>query len=175
MQRLLQAALAVLVLLPSATGWAQAPPPAGEPPAKPQEGPAPGSVLPAFEVAGLNGVNYTVDFPASGPTTVLLFFVSSCPVCKHMIPEWNKAYEGRAANLKVLAVAMDHPSEGFFGLVPISFPVVVARLPRQLARDVGLAHVPLAVRVAPGGKVEDSASGQVPAERVQKLFAPPAR
>ncbi len=177
MSRRLQAALVALALLPSLAGSAQLALPSSAPsrPAPGQEGPTPGSSLPTIEVVGLNGVDYTVDFPASGPTTVLLFFVTSCPVCKRMVPEWNKAFEAKAEGLKVLGVSMDKPAPGFFDVVRFSFPVVVTRQPRQLARDVNLQHVPLAVRVGPGGKVEDVAAGEVPAERVQKLFAPPAR
>jgi thiol-disulfide isomerase/thioredoxin len=131
--------------------------------------------MPVLETTGLNNVDYRIDYPVKGPTTVLLFFSPSCPHCKAMIPEWNKAFAAKPEGLKVLGVAMERPPEAYFAAVPVSFPVVIAGQPRQMSRDINLQHVPLAVRVAPGGQVEDVAAGEVPAERVQKLFAPPAR
>ena len=38
---------------------------------------------------------------------MLLFFMSSCHVCHGMIPEWNRAYAGRAAGVNVLGVMID--------------------------------------------------------------------
>ncbi len=177
MPRRAPVALVALALLAPWPAPAQVALPSSAPtrPAPGQEGPKLGSYMPALDTTGLNNVDYHIDFPVKGPTTLLFFFSPGCPHCKAMIPEWNKAFASKPEGLKVLGVAMEKPPEGFFAAVPVSFPVVIARQARQMSRDINLQHVPLAVRVAPGGQVEDVAGGEVPPERVQKLFAAPAR
>lgn len=172
MSRRVPAVLVALASLAPLAALAQVALPSSAPtrPAPGQEGPKLGSYMPALETTGLNNVDYRIDFPVQGPATVLLFFSPGCPHCKKMVPEWNAAFAAKPEGLKVLGVSMEKPPPGFFAAVPFSFPVVIARQPRQVARDVNLLNVPLAVRVAPGGRVEDVVNGVVPPERVQKLF-----
>jgi hypothetical protein len=133
--------------------------------------PAKGEVIPSFETLGVDGKAVKVDFP-KGSKTLLLFFLSGCPTCHKMIPEWNRAFERRAKTLKVLGVIMDQEPPGFWGTMPIAFPVV--RSPgREFLTGLHVNRAPLTLRVGEGGKVDDVALGLVDPIRLGELFAPP--
>jgi hypothetical protein len=132
--------------------------------------PAVGDVLPPFEAEAIDGRRVKVDFP-KGSTTLLLFFLSGCPACHKMIPEWNQAFERKPAGLRVHGLLMDKEPPGFFIATPVSFPVL--RAPTgEWRRSYKIARVPLAVRVGAGGQVLDVGVGPLDRIRVGQLFAP---
>jgi thiol-disulfide isomerase/thioredoxin len=163
---------AVLVLAAAASAAAQEP-----------LTPSKGDVVPTFETMRVDGKPEKVDFPR-GSRTMLLFFTSGCPHCHKMIPEWNRIYEKGPKNLRILGVILDQEPPGFWSTMPISFPVL--RSPgREFLRSLNVNRVPLTVRVAEGGKVEDLGLGEVcsggaagtgasciDAIRLGQLFAP---
>ncbi len=150
---------------------AQEPPAATEqPPGQARLAPSKGDIIPAFETLGIDGKPYKVNF-AKGTKTVLLFFMSSCPHCHKMIPEWNRAFERKPADLKVYGVVMDQEPPGFWQTMPVSFPVL--RSPgREFLRQLNVNRVPLMVRVAEGGRIEDVQMGETDLIRLGELFAP---
>jgi thiol-disulfide isomerase/thioredoxin len=129
-----------------------------------------GDTLPALDTKAVDGSARRVDYP-KGTTTVLLFFSSSCPVCHRMIPEWNRAFEKRAKGVEFVGVIVDREPPGFFQAMPVAFPVV--RLP---AGDFANAHkirrVPLTLRLAAGGKIEDLGLGVLDPIRLGELVRP---
>jgi peroxiredoxin len=145
--------------------------------------PAMGDVIPAFETLGVDGKPAKVDFP-KGSKTVLLFFLSGCPHCHEMIPEWNKAFERKPIGLRILGVIMDpdQAPASFWKDHPIAFPVV--RSPgREFVRSLNVNRVPLTLRVGESGRVEDLGLGVLcqgvgplanclDASRFAALFAP---
>ncbi len=134
--------------------------------------PSKGDVIPAFETLGIDGKPAKVDFP-KGSKTVLLFFLSGCPTCHKMIPEWNRAFERKAKDLKVVGVIMDQEPPGFWGTMPIAFPVI--RSPgRAFLSGLNVNRAPLTLRVGAGGQVDDLALGIVDPIRLGQLFAPPS-
>jgi thiol-disulfide isomerase/thioredoxin len=121
-----------------------------------------------FEAARLDGTVQRVDFP-KGKNTLILFFLSSCPVCHRMIPLWNEFYARRPKDLQVFGVVLDREPPGFFDAMPIAFPVL--RSPgASLHQMVKLKHVPYMVRVGPGGRVEGVSEGITDAIRLGELF-----
>ena len=129
-----------------------------------------GDIVPSFDAQRLDGTSEHVDYP-KGSATVLLFFLSSCPSCHKMIPEWNRMYARRPKGLRVVAVMLDREPPGFFMATQISFPVV--RSPGgDFSRTFKLHNVPLTVRVAAGGKVEDVGVGQLDPIRLGEIFRP---
>jgi hypothetical protein len=158
------AALAALAALSAARVFAQA----GTPPLSPSKG----DVIPAFETLGIDGKPAKIEFP-KGTKTVLLFFLSGCPTCHKMIPEWNKAFERKAKDLKVVGVIMDQEPPGFWGTMPIAFPVI--RSPgRAFLSGLNVNRAPLTLRVGAGGTVDDLALGIVDPIKLGQLFAPPS-
>jgi len=136
----------------------------------PPQAPSTGDVIPAFESMGIDGKPRKVDFPR-GSETVLLFFLSGCPHCHKMIPEWNRAYGRRPQGLEVLGVIMDQEPPGFWATMPVAFPVV--RAPgRQFLRSLNVNRAPLALRVGEGGKIEDLILGETDPIRLGQLFKP---
>jgi peroxiredoxin len=155
-----------LILLSAAHASAQAPL------ARPPDAPSKGDLVPAFETLGVDGKAARVDFP-KGSKTVLLFFLSGCPSCHKMIPEWNRAYERRAKGLKIVGVIMDpeQAPPAFWSTNAISFPVL--RSPgREFLRTLNVNRAPLTLRVGEGGKIEDLAMGVVDPIRLGELFKP---
>ena len=144
--------------------------PAAAPRATPVPRPEPGDVIPEFETVGIDGKPLRVEF-GKGSKTVLLFFQAGCPHCHRMIPEWNRAYQQKAAGLKVYGIMLDKEPPGFFILMPIEFPVL--RPPsRQILDQIKAFKVPTAVRVLAGGKVEDVAQGEADRMRIAQIFKP---
>jgi len=144
---------------------------AGAQTAPPPEAPTKGDTMPAFETLGIDGKPFKVDFP-KGSKTVVLFFLSGCPTCHKMIPEWNRAFERRAKELRVVGVIMDQEPPGFWGTMPIAFPVV--RSPgREFLSSLHVNRAPLTLRVGAGGRIDDLALGMVDPIRLGELFAPP--
>jgi hypothetical protein len=138
------------------------------PAAAPPSAPSLGDVIPTFSADGVDGSTQLVDFPR-GSTTVLLFFLSGCPSCHKMIPEWNSAFERRPPRLRVVGVLMDQEPPGFFTAVQIAFPVV--RSPgREFLKSLKVNRAPLTLRVAPGGKIDDLALGVIDPIRLGELF-----
>ena len=147
MKRLTTAGLTIGMLLRTSALLPAAP--QAQPTAAPA--PAPGEVFPSFVAEGIDGSTVYVDYP-KGSATVLIFFLSGCPHCLKMIPEWNRAFERRSKSLKVLGVLMDKEPPGFFIATPISFPVV--RAPGQaFLTSAKINRVPLTLRVGGGGAV----------------------
>lgn len=167
-------ALALGLAVAASPAWAQSAPPMS---------PAKGDVVPSFETLGIDGKPAKVDFP-KGSRTVLLFFLSGCPHCHKMIPEWNKAYERRPKGVKILGVIMDpdQAPASFWQEHPIAFPVL--RSPgREFLRNLNVNRAPLTLRVADGGRVEDLGLGEacsgpgplancIDAGHLAELFAP---
>jgi hypothetical protein len=138
--------------------------------APPPAAPLKGDVVPVFETLAVDGRPWKLDFPR-GSRTVLLFFMSSCPSCHKMIPEWNRAYERRPKDLKVVGVLMDQEPPGFFGTISIAFPVL--RAPgREFLRSLNVNRAPLTLRVGEGGRIEDVALGITDPIRLGELFKP---
>jgi hypothetical protein len=129
-----------------------------------------GETVPEFVAEGVDGARHEIRF-APGSATVLLFFLSSCPTCHKMIPEWNRAFGRRPETLRVVGVLLDREPPGFFQLVPVAFPVV--RAPSRAFLDqIKVRRVPMTVRVGPGGKVEEAEVGIVDPIRLGEIFRP---
>jgi len=129
-----------------------------------------GETVPTFDAEKVDGGKARVAY-APGRTTVLLFFLSSCPHCQRTIPLWNAAYARKAKNVDVLGVMLDHEFPGFFNIVPVSFPVL--RAPdREVLKAFKVNTVPVTLRVAPGGKVQDVQVGPADPIRLGELFRP---
>ena len=138
--------------------------------APPPPTPSKGDVIPAFETLAVDGKPWRLDFPR-GSKTVFLIFMSSCPHCHKMIPEWNRAYERRAKDVRVVGMILDQEPPGFWGTIAIAFPVL--RAPgREFLRSLHVNRVPLTLRVGEGGRVEDLTLGVVDPIRLGELFAP---
>jgi peroxiredoxin len=169
LDRIILLAAALLV----AEGAAAQPVPAPPPPATtlPQS-PSKGDVVPVFETLGMDGKPWRMDFP-KGSKTVLLFFLSGCPHCHRMIPEWNRAYERRPKDLKVVGVIMDpdQAPASFWATTSIVFPVL--RSPgHEFLRGLNVNRAPLTLRVGEGGRIEDLGLGEIDLIRLGELFKP---
>ncbi len=159
------AALLALGLVAGSTAGAQNPTPTPTP----RMGLTPGTPAPDFRVQSLVGTLAPLQY-ADGAPTVLLFFLSSCPHCKHLIPLWNRAYEKRGSGVKVVGVMLDREPPGFFQLVPISFPVVHGADPREIGRLFRIAMVPMTVRVGPNRVIESVDVGDVGEAKLAEIF-----
>jgi Redoxin len=132
--------------------------------------PAKGDVVPAFESLSIDGTPRKVDFP-QGSQTVLLIFSAGCPHCQRMIPEWNRAFGRKPKDLRVFGVLTDRETPGFWQTFSVVFPVV--RSPgRQFLNELKVHRVPLMLRVAGGGRIEDVISGETDPIRLGELFHP---
>jgi peroxiredoxin len=130
----------------------------------------PGDKVAPFEAAGIDGVTRRVDFPKK-TVTVLMFFSSGCPHCHHMIPIWNDRYRHRASNVAMIGIIVDKEPPGFFEQLSILFPVL--RMPsREMLTDFKVARVPLMLRVAPGGVVEEVGVGILDPIRLGQILRP---
>jgi thiol-disulfide isomerase/thioredoxin len=163
-------AAALLLALVLAAGRPLAAAPPAPSPAPSPAALAPGDIVAPFQASRLDGTVQSVDFP-KGRNTLLLFFLSSCPVCHRMIPLWNEFYGRRPKDLEVVGVMLDREPPGFFDAMRISFPVV--RSPgRSLQEAFRIRHVPYMVRVGAGGRVEGVSEGQTDPIRLGELFRP---
>lgn len=157
----LLAAAALLGPAPSRADGAHPAPPGA---LKPNE-----EVLP-FEAEGVDGVTRQVNYP-KGSATVLLFFLSSCPTCHKMIPEWNRAFEKKPRGVQIYGIMLDREPPDFFQHMKVAFPVL--RAPnRNFARAFKVPQVPFTIRVLPGGKVEDVGIGILDPIKLGELFRP---
>jgi len=144
-------ALSAALALAASIGAAETSPPAS---------PSVGDVVPVIETLSIDGKPVKIDFP-KGSKTMLLFFLSGCPHCHRMIPEWNRAFDRKPKGLKIVGVIMDpdQAPASFWQEHPISFPVV--RSPgREFLRTLNVNRAPLTLRVGEGGKVEDLGLGE---------------
>jgi hypothetical protein len=163
-----------VVLLAAGATLLEATPVSQTAPASPAAAQAPsiGDVIMPFEAMGVEGKPQWLGFE-KGSTTVLLFFLSGCPACHKMIPEWNRAFERKPEGLTIVGVLMDQEPPGFFYATPMSFPVL--RSPgRAFLDNIKVRRAPLTLRVSAGGKVEDVALGHVDPIRLGELFRPPS-
>lgn len=128
-----------------------------------------GDTVPAFDAEGIDGVTKHVSYP-KGSATVLVFFLSGCPTCHKMIPEWNRAFDRRPKGLEVVGVILDRETPGFWMATPISFPVV--RSPgKEFSETFKISKVPMTLRVGPGGKVVSVNQGLVDPIRLGEIFS----
>lgn len=163
------------IFLGAALGWGAGPDQAAAPSPSPQNAPAIGETVPAFDATGIDGNVRHIGFP-KGSTKVLLFFLSGCPHCHKMLPLWNDAYSRKAPGLEVIGVILDQEPLGYWSVTPVAFPVV--RSPgRAFLNTYKILRVPLTVRIAgdgEGGHVEDVGQAEVDPIRLGELFRPPA-
>ena len=154
------------------TASAQAPAPSPTVQASPPEVVflKPGDVVLPFEAEGVDGVQHRIDFPKK-QTTILVFFSSGCPHCHRMLPEWNRMFTTMPKNLALVGVIIDKEPPTFFEHFALQFPVL--RSPgRNLLTDFKVMRVPLTLRIAPGGKVEDVGIGELDPIKLGELFRP---
>jgi thiol-disulfide isomerase/thioredoxin len=128
----------------------------------------PGEVVAPFDAIGIDGVTRHIAFPNKG-VMIVVFFSSGCPHCHKMIPEWNKRFVQRASNVAMIGIIADKEPPGFFEQVPIAFPVLRASNP-NLLRDYKVERVPLTLRIAPGGVVEEVGVGILDPIRLGQIF-----
>jgi hypothetical protein len=151
--------------------WAhatQAPAPAASPTPPPPVFLKAGEKVLPFDAEGIDGAMRHVDFPKK-QTTILVLFSSGCPHCHKMIPEWNKWFGMRSSKMAMIGILIDREPPGFFERIPIAFPVL--RAPgRTFLDDYKVARVPITLRVAPGGVVEDIGVGELDGIRLGQLF-----
>jgi peroxiredoxin len=138
---------------------------ADEPPAV-----APGYVVPEFSAEAVDGSKRLVSFP-KGSSTVLLFFLSSCPTCHKMLPEWNRAYQRRPKTVNVIGVLLDKAPPGFFEAYPVAFPVVQSP-GREFLNTFKVSRTPTTIRVGAGGKVENHGVGLLDPITLGEYFRP---
>jgi peroxiredoxin len=131
---------------------------------------APGYVVQGFTAQAVDGTMRQVAYP-KGSATVLLFFLSSCPTCHKMLPEWNRAYQRRAKNVNVVGVLLDRAPAGFFEAYPVAFPVVQAP-GRDFLAAYKVSRTPTTMRVAAGGKVENHGVGILDPITLGEYFRP---
>jgi peroxiredoxin len=131
---------------------------------------APGYVVPEFTAQAVDGSTRHVTYP-KGSSTVLLFFLSSCPTCHKMLPEWNRAYQRRPKNLTVVGVLLDRAPAGFFEAYPVAFPVVQSPGSAFLT-TYKVSRTPTTLRVAAGGKVENHGVGLLDPITLGEYFRP---
>ena len=103
---------------------------------------------------------------------MLLFFLSSCPTCHKMLPEWNRAYQRRAKNVNVVGVLLDRAPAGFFEAYPVAFPVVRSPSRDFLQTPTRCRGRRPRVRVAAGGKVENHGVGILDPITLGEYFRP---
>ena len=138
--------------------------------ASPPPRPAAGDMVKPFDAPSLQGGSTHIEY-GPGSVTVLLFFLSSCPTCHKMIPEWNALYGRRAKHVRIIGVLMDQEPPGFFQAMPVAFPVV--RAPgRDWLHSYKVHQTPTMMRIGPGGKVQDVTVGLVDRMRVGEMFKP---
>jgi len=129
-----------------------------------------GEVVAAFDAQGVDGTLKRIGFTGRN-STVLLFFLSGCPTCHKMIPEWNRAFERKPAKLNVVGVLMDREPPGFFEATRIAFPVV--RSPgRGFLEAWKVQRAPMTIRIGAGGKVEEAQIGIIDPIRLGEIFRP---
>jgi len=132
--------------------------------------PVVGDVVAPFDAQAVSGGSTHIAY-SNDSVTVLLFFLSSCPTCHKMIPEWNAVYPRRPKNVRIIGVLMDQEPPGFFGAVPVAFPVVRAPS-RDWLKLNKVNRAPTMIRIGPGGKVQDVTVGWVDRLRLGEMFRP---
>ena len=131
---------------------------------------APGYVVPEFSAQAVDGSTRQVAYP-KGSATVLFFFLSSCPTCHKMLPEWNRAYQRRPKNVNVVGVLLDRAPAGFFEAYPVAFPVVQSPS-REFLQSYKVSRTPTTMRVAAGGRVENHGVGILDPITLGEYFRP---
>ena len=132
--------------------------------------PAVGDVVAPFDAQAVSGTPTHIAY-GNDSVTVLLFFLSSCPTCHKMIPEWNAVYARRSKNVRIVGVLMDQEPPGFFETMSITFPVVRAPS-RDWLKTYKVYNAPTMIRIGAGGKVQDVTVGWVDRMRVGEMFRP---
>ena len=130
----------------------------------------PGYTVPEFSALAVDGTTRQVSYP-KGSATVLLFFLSSCPTCHKMLPEWNRAYQRRPKTVNVVGVLLDKAPPGFFEAYPVAFPVVQSP-GRDFLATYKVSRTPTTMRVASGGKVENHGVGLLDPITLGEYFRP---
>ena len=131
---------------------------------------APGYAVPEFTAQAVDGSTRRIAYP-KGSATVLLFFLSSCPTCHKMLPEWNRAYQRRPKTVNVVGVLLDRAPAGFFEAYPVAFPVVQSP-GRDFLDTFKVTRTPTTIRVAAGGKVENHGVGLLDPITLGEYFRP---
>lgn len=137
----------------------------------------PGERVPVLHATALDGTPHPLDWP-KGKSTVVMFFLPSCSVCHSMFPRWNQAFERKPATLEVAGVALEQEPPGFFGAYSLRFPVYRApgvvppdlERRREFAAAFKVKQVPVTMRVAGGGLVEEIHVGPLDLMKLGEVF-----
>ena len=130
----------------------------------------PATQVPEFTAQAVDGSTRHVDFP-KGSATVLLFFLSGCPTCHKMIPEWNRAYQRRPKNVNVIGVLLDREPPGFFQATRSRSPSC-GRPGARLPASARSAARPTTIRVGRGRQGGGARRGNARPDPLGEFFRP---
>lgn len=124
---------------------------------------APGSTAPEFDLPALGGDHERIalaDLAADGPA-LLVFFKTSCPVCRLSFPVWGELARRYGQAVAVTAVSQDPLAKAgpWLGDAGFDAPVVEDLDGFATSRAYGVETVPTLVLVTDGGQVADVSQG----------------
>lgn len=118
-----------------------------------------------------------------GRPVLVSFWATTCPPCVEELPDLRRLYEAmQPRGLELLAVAMPYDPplyvEKFTHRHELPWPVILD-VDGTVSRSFGVAHVPTAFLIGPGGEILFQQSGKLDTARVARiietLLPPPAR
>lgn len=132
-----------------------------------------------FTASGLFGTAINVQYSASSPKRVFLFFSPSCPFSRMQFPFWNKVIrDAPMKGMQVIALAPDSEDkskiEEFLRTVGCpneSESFHVGLIPRQVGLNYKLTRTPTTLIVSKHGVAEYASSGAWTANDVAKVSA----
>lgn len=135
-----------------------------------------GDVAPAFELADVNGRQYSLkDALVNGPL-LATFFKITCPTCQFTLPFVERLYQQfREHSIQIWGISQDtaRDSRRFAQQFGITFPVLIDEEPYETSQEYGLVHVPTLFLIREDGRVEISRDGFSKRDllEMQKWFA----
>ena len=135
-----------------------------------------GKAAPPFDLAGMDGKNYSLQEGLARGPVLAAFFKVSCPTCQYTLPFLERLYQQlRPQGGQVWGIAQDDASQArhFASEYKITFPILIDDSPYAISRKYELEYVPSVFLIEPDGRVAACSEGFCKADllEMQKSLA----
>lgn len=121
-----------------------------------------GKAAPTFELAAIDGQNYSLAEALKQGPALVAFFKVECPTCQYTFPFLERLHrQFRAQGVRILGIAQDNArdSRDFAKEYGVTFPILIDDRPYKISNQYGISYVPSTFLINPEGQVEKVSEG----------------
>jgi cytochrome oxidase Cu insertion factor (SCO1/SenC/PrrC family) len=131
----------------------------------------PGATAPSFEAVAYSGERKRIDYPASGPKTLVFIISLTCDTCTRTVPHWNRLAREAVERARTLGVVIGNYDNEMDLLRSKNLAFEAVRFSHPNTQFLyKVTRVPQTLLIEPGGKVEKVVLGELGAQDISDFL-----